>query len=183
MVCQSLIRSTLALALLAALSLTAPAQKGTGTGKTLEKKGQPAEKAKLEPAERKSQPAGRVNLIIQEVKKEDASARPASGGGRLIPVRFTWLCGSTGSARLVELEARLITFNTDGKSTTVTKKLSDWTVNKQIESLIELPMADGVFARNFTLTLKGKFGEGATEQAVSTVKQGSFPLPPDAAKK
>src|SRR5581483_4962273 len=159
MVCQSLIRSTLALALLAALSLTAPAQKGTGTGKTLEKKGQPAEKAKLEPAERKSQPAGRVNLIIQEVKKEDASAR------------------------LVELEARLITFNTDGKSTTVTKKLSDWTVNKQIESLIELPMADGVFARNFTLTLKGKFGEGATEQAVSTVKQGSFPLPPDAAKK
>ena len=28
-------------------------------------------------------------------------------------VRFVWLCGSTGSAKLVELEVRLITLNTD----------------------------------------------------------------------
>lgn len=118
----------------------------------------------------------KLKITISSVAKEDANAKTVSEG-RLIPVRFVWLCGSEGNAKLVTLEAKLITLNTDGKQTTVTKKLVDWTVNKPITSVIELPMAKDVFAKNFTLELVGKFHDGVVERAVSTVKQGSFPLP------
>lgn len=121
-------------------------------------------------------PIGKVTISISQVIKEDANAKIIAEN-RLIPVRFVWLCGSTGNARLVELEAKLVTLNTDGKTTTVTRKLVDWTVNKPITSVIELPMAKDVFAKNFTLELVGKFTDGKAERAVSAVKQGSFPLP------
>lgn len=121
-------------------------------------------------------PDGKITISIAEVVKEDARAKSVAEG-RLIPVRFVWLCGSTNNAKLLTLEAKLVTLNTDGKTTTVTKKLVDWTVNKPITSLLELPMAKDVFAKNFTLELVGKFTDGRVEHAVSASKQGSFPLP------
>jgi len=123
-----------------------------------------------------------LTVKINEVTKEEANAKNVADG-RLIPVRFVWLCGSTGSAKLVELEARLITLNTDGKQTTVNKKLVDWKVNTPITSVIDLPMAKDVFAKNFTLELVGKFTDGKVEQAVSSSKQGNFPLPSLVGKK
>ncbi|HEX4950774.1 MAG TPA: hypothetical protein VFZ34_29200 [Blastocatellia bacterium] len=128
------------------------------------------------PAAKEKAPAGKVNITISQVVKEDANAKTIAEG-RLIPVRFVWLCGSTNNAKLLELEAKLITLNTDGKPTTVTKRLVDWTVNKPITSVIELPMAKDVFAKSFTLELVGKFTDGKFEQAVNAVKQGSFPVP------
>lgn len=127
-------------------------------------------------------PAGKINISIAEVVKEDANAKP-SGSGRAIPVRFVWLCGSTNNAKLLTLEAKLVTLNTDGKSTTVTKKLVDWTVNKPITSLLELPMPKDVFAKNFTLELVGKFTDGKAEHLVSARKQGNFPVPSLAERK
>ncbi len=121
-------------------------------------------------------PAAKLNIIIHEVVKEDAKAKIIAEG-RLIPVRFVWLCGSTGNAKLAELEAKLITLNTDGKSTTVTKRLTDWTVNKPITSVIDLPMPKDVFAKSFTLELVGKFTDGKFEHAVNASKQGNFPVP------
>lgn len=132
-------------------------------------------------ANEKSQ-AAKVTVTIHEVVKEDARAKSVPEG-RIIPVRFVWLCGSQGNAKLVELEARLITLNTDGKQTTVTKRLTDWTPNKQITSVMDLPMANDVFAKNFTLELVGKFTDGKIEHAVSTMKQGNFPLPSLVGKK
>lgn len=126
--------------------------------------------------------AGTVKVTISAVVKEDANAKKVAEG-RLIPVRFQWLCGSEGNAKLLTLEAKLITLNTDGKSTTVTKKIVDWTVNKPINSVLELPMANDVFAKNFTLELVGKFTDGKVEQAVNVVKQGSFPVPSLVGKK
>lgn len=118
----------------------------------------------------------KLKITISSVSKEDANAKNVPAG-RLIPVRFVWLCGSTGNAKLVELEARLITLNNDGKQTTVNKKLVDWKVNTPITSVIELPMAKDVFAKNFTLELVGKFTDGKVEHAVSASKQGNFPVP------
>lgn len=138
------------------------------------KKENPVEKT-ITPTKEKTQTA-KINVTIHEVVKEDSKAQNVAGG-RSIPVRFVWLCGSEGNAKLTELIAELITLNTDGKTTTVTKKLVDWTVNKPINSVIDLPMPNDVFAKSFTLKLVGKFSDGVVEKAVNVVKQGSFPLP------
>ncbi|MEP7273706.1 MAG: hypothetical protein ABI882_19565 [Acidobacteriota bacterium] len=121
----------------------------------------------------------KVTVTIQNVTKNDAAAKKAADGkSRNVPVTFTWLCGSQGNAKLAELQARLITLNTDGSQTNVSKKLVDWSVNTPINSQIDLPMPEGVFAKSFTLTLVGKFKKGAVDQlvSISTVKSGSFPL-------
>lgn len=133
-------------------------------------------------AKEEKRPAGSINISISQVAKEDANAKNVAEG-RLIPVRFVWLCGSTNNAKLLELEAKLITLNTDGKQTIVTKRLTDWTVNKPITSVIELPMAKDVFAKSFTLELVGKFHDGVVEHAVNAIKQGNFPLPSLAERK
>ena len=164
---QSMIRSLTILSLtlfVFALPAWAQGEKSKAKGGSTPKK-----------AEEK-RPAGAINISISEVVKEDARAKSVAEG-RLIPVRFVWLCGQTNNAKLLELVARLVTLNTDGKQTTVSKKLGDWTVNKPITSLLELPMANDVFAKSFTLELVGKFTDGTVEKAVSTVKQGSFPVP------
>lgn len=156
------------LTVLLALALPALAQDAKGKTKGGKSSGSLAKEEK--------RPAGKVNVTISQVVKEDANARNVAEG-RVIPVRFVWLCGSTNNARLLELEAKLITLNTDGKQTVVTKRLLDWTVNKPITSVIDLPIAKDVFAKNFTLELVGKFHDGVAEHAVSTAKQGSFPVP------
>jgi len=43
-----------------------------------------------------------------------------------------------------------------------------------------LPMTEGVFAKSFSLTLKGKFKREGSEELMETsaVKRGTFPPPP-----
>ena len=121
-----------------------------------------------------------VKITIQNVTKNDAGAKKNAGGkSRNVPVSFTWLCDSTGNAKLAELIAELVTKNTDGSTTRVSKKVVEWKVNTPINGQIDLPMPDGVFAKNFTLTLVGKFkrAELAELVPVSAVKTGNFPVP------
>ena len=121
-----------------------------------------------------------IKLEVLSVTKNDAQAKQIiAEKKRIVPVAFQWLCGSEGNAKLVELEAVLDTVNTDGTKSQVSKKLVDWTVNKPIDSQIDLPMPDGVFARDFTLTLKGKFQRELVRELVNVgaVKTGNFPVP------
>src|SRR5205085_564728 len=67
---------------------------------------------------------GKVTVTIQSVTKNDAGAKKNAGAkSRNVPVNFTWLCGSEGNAKLAELIAELVTRNTDGSTTRVSKKL------------------------------------------------------------
>ena len=127
-----------------------------------------------------------VKITIKNVTKNDAGAKKnADGKSRNVPVNFTWLCGSEGNAKLAELIAELVTKNTDGSTTRVSKKMVDWRVNTPINSQIDLPMPEGVFAKSFTLTLVGKFKRGDLAELVpvNAVKTGNFPLPNLAEKK
>ncbi|MDQ3011773.1 MAG: hypothetical protein M3X11_13825 [Acidobacteriota bacterium] len=122
-----------------------------------------------------------VKITIQSVTKNDPGAKQnADGKSRNVPVSFTWLCGSQGNAKLAELIAELVTQNTDGSQTRVSKKMVDWRANTPINSQIDLPMPEGVFASSFTLTLVGKFKRGLIDELVDVraVKSGSFPVAP-----
>lgn len=128
----------------------------------------------------------RVNTVINSVTINRAPAATAPGKSRTVVVDFQWLCIPTGkTAKLVSLEAVLETMNTDGKRSMVTKKLLDWTENKPIDTKIDLPMNEGVFAKDFTLTLRGKFKREGSEDLMDTssVKKGTFPPPPPSPKK
>lgn len=122
----------------------------------------------------------RVNTVINSVTINRTPAATAPGKSRTVTVDFQWLCIPVGkTAKLVSLEAVLETMNTDGKRSQVSKKLIDWTENKPIDTRIDLSMAEGVFAKDFTLTLKGKFKREGSEELMDTsaVKKGSFPPP------
>lgn len=128
----------------------------------------------------------RVNVVINSVTINRTAASASPGKSRTVFVDFQWLCQPTSSkAKLVTLEVVLETTNTDGKRSTVTKKLKDWTENKPIDTRIDLPMAEGVFAKDFTLTLRGKFQREGSETLMDTsaVKKGTFPPPPPSPKK
>lgn len=128
----------------------------------------------------------RVNTVINSVTINRAPAATAPGKSRTVVVDFQWLCIPTGkTAKLVSLEAVLETMNTDGKRSMVTKKLLDWTENKPIDTKIDLPMNEGVFAKDFTLTLRGKFKREGSEDLMDTssVKKGTFQPPPPSPKK
>ncbi|MDX2044178.1 MAG: hypothetical protein SF097_23420 [Acidobacteriota bacterium] len=128
----------------------------------------------------------RVNVVINSVTINRTAAAVTPGKSRTVFVDFQWLCQPTGAkAKLVTLEVVLETMNTDGKRSTVTKKLKDWTENRPIDTRIDLPMAEGVFAKGFTLTLRGKFQREGTEGLMDTsaVKKGTFPPPPPTPKK
>lgn len=133
-----------------------------------------------------AQAPDRVNIVINSVSINRTAATATPGQSRTVTVDFQWLCQPTGkTARLVTLEAVLDTINTDGKRSQVVKKLRDWTENKPIDTRIDLPMADGVFARDFTLTLRGKFQRDGSDDLMDTsaVKRGSFPPPATAPKR
>ncbi len=128
-----------------------------------------------------AQAQDRVNVIINSVTLNRTAAAATPGKSRTVIVDFQWLCQPSGkTAKLVTLEAVLETINTDGKRSTVTKKLKDWTENKPIDTRLDLPMEDGVFAKDFTLTLRGKFQREGSDALMDTgtVKKGSFPPPP-----
>jgi hypothetical protein len=132
-----------------------------------------------------AQAQDRVNVVINSVTINRTAAAAAPGKSRTVFVDFQWLCQPTGpAAKLAMLEVVLETMNTDGKRSTITKKLKDWTENKPIDTRIDLPMAEGVFAKDFTLTLRGKFKRDGSEALMDTsaVKKGTFPPPPPAKK-
>lgn len=132
-----------------------------------------------------AQAQDRVNTVINSVTINRTPAATAPGKSRTVTVDFQWLCIPTGkTAKLVSLEAVLETMNTDGKRSQVVKKLKDWTENKPIDTRIDLPMNEGVFAKDFTLTLRGKFKREGSEELMDTsaVKKGTFPPPPPAKK-
>ncbi len=122
-----------------------------------------------------------VTLELHEIVKEDAKARPSGNlHERLVPIVVKWKGKAINQGKLVALEALLETVNTDGTKSRVTKKITDLAVDKLITETIILPLKEGTFAREFKLTLSGKCasGEGAKRQevAISTFKQGSFPV-------
>lgn len=133
-----------------------------------------------------AQAPDRVNIVINSVNINRTPAASMPGKSRTVTVDFQWLCQPTGpKAKLVMLEAMLETENTDGKSSTVRKKLGDWTENKPIDTRLDLPMTEGVFAKSFSLTLKGKFKREGSEELMETsaVKRGTFPPPPTSTRK
>ncbi|MGH9838762.1 MAG: hypothetical protein ACREEM_08260 [Blastocatellia bacterium] len=121
----------------------------------------------------------RVEIVILSVTKEDANAKPnPKSAGRLVPVKIQWKTSPWKGARLVELEARLTTSNTDKSNAEVKKTLQ---VTGAGDTLL-LPMPDGVFAKEFKLTLTGKCSftdkNGVSGAATSrATKTGTFPLP------
>ena len=165
--------------MISALSLTALAQ-NAAKKEDKKKAEQKAEQKVAKIAEKKEEKVAVSNdvvkITIQSVTKNDAGAKKnADGKTRNVPVNFTWLCGSQGNAKLHELFAELVTLNTDGSTTRVSKKLVDWRVNTPINSQIDLPMPEGVFAKSFTLTMKGKFRIADQIVAESVTKSGVFP--------
>ena len=127
---------------------------------------------------------GKVTIVINSVTINRTQAPASPGKTRTVTVDFQWLCQPTGKARLVSLEAMIETINTDGKRSQAGKKLIDWTENRPIDSRLDLPMTDGVFARDFTLTLRGQFKREGSDQlmGVAAVKKGTFPPPPPSRK-
>ena len=118
-----------------------------------------------------------VEITILNVTKKDAMAKPApDGAGRVIPVEVQWK--AEGEARLVNLEAVLKTSNTDGSTSEVKMMLNE----KATQGMLMLKMPNGVFAREYTLTLMGKCIWDGGQGTSRANKSGAFPLPPDAKK-
>ncbi|MGH9767842.1 MAG: hypothetical protein ACREAB_10450 [Blastocatellia bacterium] len=122
----------------------------------------------------------RVNIEIRNVSKKDALAKKNSDGkSRLVPVNFQFICNGTDAGKFFDLEAVLETINSDGTKSRASKSIKDGTSNTLLEERIDLPTPEGVFARDFTLTLRGKWrvGNAAKLVDVSAVKKGGFPPP------
>src|SRR5262245_14604351 len=99
----------------------------------------------------------KAGIEIRNVSNNDAQANKGlNDKGRLVPVNFQFICNGTGAGKFSNLEAVLETVNTDG-----------------------------VFARDFKLTLRGKFrhGNAANLIEVSEVKTGGFPVPANLIKR
>jgi hypothetical protein len=122
----------------------------------------------------------KVGIEIRNVSKNDAQAKKGlNDKERLVPVNFQFICNATDAGKFSNLEAVLETVNTNGARSRVIKSITDGTSNTLRDESIDLPMPDGVFARDFRLTLRGKFrlGNAANLIHVSEVKTGSFPAP------
>ena len=128
----------------------------------------------------------KASIEIRNVSNNDAQANKGlNDKGRLAPVNFQFICNGTGAGKFSNLEAVLETVNTDGARSRVIKRISDGTSNTLREERIDLPTPDGVFARDFKLTLRGKFrhGNAANLIEVSGVKTGGFPVPANLIKR
>lgn len=122
----------------------------------------------------------RPTIIIHEVLKKDAAAKSnPSGAGRLVPVDVRWDAKMPAGAKLVEMNCILRTKNTDGQTSMVEQLMP---VEKFVSGrigvggTIMLPMAEGVFAKDFTLTMKGKFRIADQIIAESATKSGTFQI-------
>ena len=117
----------------------------------------------------------KVILEILDVKKNDAAAKE-TGGQRLVPVEVRRKVKALPGVTLVELNAVLETFNTDGRTTRIEKILPELAEEIFVSTLL-LPMDKGVFAKKFTVTLiaKVRIVDQVVEERVS--KSGNFPEP------
>ncbi|MBP6823312.1 MAG: hypothetical protein KA368_17310 [Acidobacteria bacterium] len=119
----------------------------------------------------------RPTITIHEVTKKDAAAKPnPNGAGRLVPVDVRWDAKLPEGAKLHEIKAILKTKNTDGQSTVVEQSISveKFVSGRADGGTIMLPMPEGVFAKEFTLTMKGKFRVGEKLIDESVTKSGTF---------
>lgn len=141
-----------------ALSLMAFTASAQSVGK------QETSKGSVRPSIVHTEPWAKGRTInVNEVLKKDAAAKPnPHGSGRLVPVEIFWDTKIPAGAKLIELKCILRTRNTDGKTSTIEHLIEvDKFVsgsNIKASGTILLPMAEGVFAKEFTLTMKGKFG-------------------------
>ena len=122
----------------------------------------------------------RPTIIINEVVKKDAAAKSnPNGAGRLVPVEVFWDAKLPAGAKLIEMNCILKTKNTDGQTTVVehlmpVEKFVSGRVG--VGGTIMLPMPEGVFAKEFTLTMKGKFRTINVNEIIteSVTKSGTF---------
>ncbi len=124
-------------------------------------------------AQKKMEKKGEIIAEIVSVMKKDNEARK-QGDRRLVPVVVSFKV-MPATAKLMELEIVLRTTNTDGKSSMVEwrRPLHELTGSS---CTLMLPMSEGVFAKDFMVTLRGK-AKLADEIMIQATKQGSFPVP------
>jgi hypothetical protein len=124
--------------------------------------------------------AQKVSLEIGNVYRNDAQTKKSPDGkSRVIAVSHEFRFGSSVAVKLVEIVATLEIVNSDGSRTRAVKNIRDGTSNALNTESFNIQTPDGVFARDFKLTLKGKFrlGDAADLIERSAVKTGSFPAP------
>jgi hypothetical protein len=124
--------------------------------------------------------AQKVNLEIGNVHRDDARTRKSPDGkSQLIAVSHEFKFGSTVAVKLVEIVATLEIVNSDGSRSRAVKNIQDGTSNTLRTESFNIRIPDGAFARDFKLTLKGKFrlGDAADLIERAAVKTGSFPAP------
>lgn len=123
----------------------------------------------------KSSIPGKKEIIaeIVSVTKNDTSAK-REGAQRLVPVEVAFRL-TPSNAKLTDLSILLVTTNTDGKTSK-----AEW--RRPLHELHELrctlllPMNEGVFAKQFSVTLRGR-ARLTDDEELQAVKQGSFPVP------
>ena len=172
-----MIRKMTQIAMFAILGLSLAAF--TASAQRVEKKETSKEKGSVRPGIVHTEPwAKGRNINVNEVLKKDAAAKPnPNGSGRLVPVEVFWDAKVPAGAKLIEMKAILRTKNTDGQTTVVEHLMAiDKFVSGRIGvgGTIMLPMAEGVFAKEFTLTMKGKIR--VEDQIIdgSVTKSGKF---------
>jgi hypothetical protein len=120
------------------------------------------------------------SLEIRNVfRKDDLAKKSPDGKTRLTPISFQFVFNGTEAGAFTNLEAVLETVNTDGARSRVVKGIQDGTSNTLREDRIDLQTPEGVFAREFTLTIRGKWraGDASKTTDVNAVRKGSFPAP------
>jgi hypothetical protein len=122
----------------------------------------------------------KVSIEIKNISRNDAQAKKTPDGNSiLVPIQFQFVCNGTDAGRFFDIEAVVETVNTDGARSRVSKRIADGTSNTLREERIGILLPEGVFAREFKLTIRGKWrvGNAANLIEVSEVKTGSFHVP------
>ena len=133
-----------------------------------------------EPAPAAKPAAKKIIFQIMEVKKKDAEPQQVNGQ-RAVPVDVRRLVKVPTGTKLLEIKAVLETRNTDGRTS---RGEAVWTaLAEDFTSIVMLPMEEGVFAKDFTLTLiaKTRILDRFLDERVT--KSGTFPVPALAEKK
>ncbi len=172
---------------LSLMAFTATAQKAEKQEKAVAKTKEAVKKESAETGKRGAAPGlvhtgdltKRPTIIIAEVVKRDAAAKQnPNGAGRLVPVDVRWDAKLPAGAKLAEMKCILRTKNTDGQTTVVEQLMSveKFVSGRADGGTIMLPMPEGVFAKEFTLTMKGKFRIVDQIIAESVTKSGKFEI-------
>ncbi len=125
----------------------------------------------------------KVTLEIGFISRDDGddahTEKSLDGKSRVIAINHEFRFTSPVAAKLVEIVATLEIVNSDGSKSRSVKKIIDGTSNAVNRETFNIQIPNGVFARDFKLTLKGKFrlGDAADLIESAAVKTGSFPPP------